>query len=99
MTNKWLSHKIEYNIKTLNAATWPYFIISENGNFNEPLNSLDLIRLYLLKRKLLKGQNDNESKLFLPSMRIEVDLNSMDAKLEGLINKKFKLVRSDNGVR
>lgn len=32
-------------------------------------------------------------------MRMEVDLYTMEGKLDGMINKTFKLVRSENGVR
>ena len=32
-------------------------------------------------------------------MRMEIDLKLMEGKLDGMINKTFKLVRSENGVR
>lgn len=37
--------------------------------------------------------------LYIPSMRIEIDLASMEAKLDGMINKRLKLVRSESGLR
>lgn len=30
---------------------------------------------------------------------MEIDLASMECKLDGMINRKFKLVRSENGLR
>jgi len=47
----------------------------------------------------LHNEESNDQKLFLPDERMEIDLKSMEARLEGMPNRKFELVRSDNGLR
>lgn len=75
-------------MKKLNMSNWPYFIRNVDSNYNEPLNSLDCLRIHLRLYKL-HNEESNDKKLYLPDERMEIDLDSMEAKLEGMPNKKF----------
>ena len=85
-------------MKKLNAVNWPYFVQDGEGRFNEPLNCLDCLRVFL-KRRQIETCEATDSLLYIPSMRMEIDLASMEAKIDGMINKRLKLVRSESGVR
>ena len=63
-------------LRLINEANRPYFIMSNDGQHIEPLNSLDCIRIYIQSCKLKKDPRA-KSLLFLPFGRIKLSLNSM----------------------
>ena len=66
----------------INIANWPYYLRDQNGDVNEPLNSLDCIGLYL-SISSLKLNPKNDSKVYLPMMKATLDLENMTAKRDG----------------
>lgn len=82
----------------LNQINQPYFIQNDDVSFKEPLNTLDCLRLHIRLQKLKNGKT-HDQKIYLPSLRMEIDLTTKEAKLDGMINRKFKLVKCDMGFR
>ena len=62
------------------------------------MNQLDCLRLHVRLQKL-KNKQSKDWHLYLPLLRIEVDLRTNEAKMDGMFNRKFKLIRSDSGIR
>lgn len=58
MTQKTVSIASE-NMKKLNTVNWPYSIQHAGSSFNEPLNCLDCLRIYIKKRKLDLGESND----------------------------------------
>ena len=38
------------NMRKLNAVNWPYFVQDSESRFNEPLNCLDCLRVFLRRK-------------------------------------------------
>lgn len=76
----------------LNEANWPYYLTSSDGQFVEPLNSLDCIRIHLQYQKLKKDCKA-KSLLFLPLAKTKLSVKTMEAKRPDRPNEMLSVVR------
>lgn len=85
-------------MQILNRANWPYFIKSEDGSYNEPVNTIDCLILYQRMKKIRQGQERNPQVL-LPIDNFEVNVNDFSVVKDFDVNSKYRLVKADKNVR
>lgn len=83
----------------INMANWPYFVKSLDGRVHEPLNSLDCIGIHLQLQAIKQMTKRFDSKIYLPTMDITLDLLNMTAYKVGQKDPPLQLIRSESSKR
>lgn len=85
-------------MNTLIRANWPYYIMNEDGTYNEPVNSIDCLIIYQRLKKIRQGQ-EKDPLILLPLENFEVNVNDMTAIKDFNPHEKYRLIKADKNVR